>query len=124
MLYLAISPSCGLLLYDERYYKFTSKRTYSLQAEDVHTLNSLEVRNATNLLLFKEGSFNADAYLEDFEIRNTKDFAVKQKTVYTPVDDNFCLSALSCDKEFWKYLICTEAANKPEATFPKIEGLI
>lgn len=124
MLYLPISPSCGLLLFDDRYYKFTSKGTYCLQAEDVHTLNSLEVRNATNLLLFKEGAFNADAYLEDFEFRKTGEFAVKQKTVYTPVDDSFCLSALNCDKGFWKYLICSEAAKNAEATFPKIEGLI
>ena len=124
MLYLPISPSCGLLLFDERYYKFTSKGTYCLQAEDVHTLNSLQVRNATNLLLFQEGSFNADAYLEDFEFRNTEEFVVKQKTVYTPVDEDFGLSALNCDKGFWKYLICTEAVKNPDSTFPKIEGLI
>lgn len=124
MLYLPISPFCGLLLYDERYYKFSCNDTYSLTPADVHILNSLVIRNASNILLLRGESFSEDSYNEDFEFRKTEDFAVKQKTVYTPVDEDFCLSALNCDKEFWKYLICGEAAINPEATFPKIKGFI
>lgn len=122
MLYMPISPTCGFLMYDDRYYQFTCKDVMNLTTEDVHVLNSLEIANASKILLFR--SFDKDAYPNAFSLRDSELSIQLKDSIYAPVDYSFRLSALECDKGVWSYLINKLAFENPDKLTPKIEGLM
>lgn len=112
MLYMPLGPSVGILCFDDDYYEFNRKGTIDATEEDVKTLNALEVVNANDIIIYQDGTFNADDITKALSMRSTDKFLRYQQTIYTPIEKSFSLSGLNLDEDNLVYLINRFAIEK------------
>lgn len=115
MLYMPLGPTVGIILFDDDYYDLGEGISMNVTEDDVKTLNSLEVINATNFIMFEKGTFSPEDIKDALETRKSDKIRADQDTIYTPIDNkSFSLSRLNIDEENLVYLINRYAIEKPK----------
>lgn len=112
MLYMPLGPSVGLLCFDDDYYKFEHDICLDATEDDVRMLNALEVINASDIIMYQEGTFTPDGIKDALEMRNTDKVQRYQDSIYTPLESSFSLTGLNLDEENMAYLINRYAIEK------------
>lgn len=112
MLYMPLGPTMGFLCFDDDYYRFEQEICIDATHDDVITLNSLEVLNARDIIMFQAGTFNPESVKEALEARHTEKSVSHQDTIYTPIENSFALSGLKLDEDNLVYLINRFAIEK------------
>lgn len=112
MLYMPLGPSVGILFFDDDYYEFKQRICIDVTEADVKMLNSLEVINAGNIIMYQEGSFTPDGIKKAIEERNSEKSHQYQDKIYTPLNNSFSLSGLNLDENVLIYKINRFAMEK------------
>ena len=80
------------------YYEFEQDLIINATKSDVKTLNALEVINASNIIMFLNGTFHSNEIVTALGMRSTDKYLRYQNTIYTPTYSNFSLSGLNLDE--------------------------
>lgn len=105
MLFMPLGPSVGFLCFDDDYYKFEQKISLNVTGEDVRTLNALEVVNASNIIMYQEGTFTPESIKEVLETRDADKAQRHQDSIFAPLEKGFSLTGLNLDEDNMVYLI-------------------
>ena len=114
MLYMPLGPSVGIICFDDDYYDFGQDVCVAAAGNDVSMLNALEVINASDYLLFMDGTFDKEDLIEAFLVRQSEKVREHERSIYTPIDKSFSLSWLKMNEEVLTYLINRYAIDKPK----------
>lgn len=112
MLFLPLGPSVGFLCFDDDYYKFEQSICLNATDADVKMLNTLEVVNASDIIMYQEGTFAPDDIKDALAIRETDKAKSHQDSIYTPIDKSFALTGLNLDEVNLVYLMNRYAIEK------------
>ena len=113
MLYLPLGPEMGMICFDDDYYDFGHDTCVSATEHDVKMLNALEVVNASNYVLFQDGTFNKEDVEEALVARKSEKVREHEESIYTPLDKSFSLSWVDLDEDKLVYNINRLALLKP-----------
>ena len=113
MLYLPLGPEMGMICFDDDYYDFGHDICVVATEHDVKMLNSLEVVNASNYVLFQDGTFNKEDVEEALVARKSEKVREHEESIYTPLDKSFSLSWVDLDEDKLVYDINRLALLKP-----------
>ncbi|MBO7111918.1 MAG: DUF4238 domain-containing protein [Bacteroidaceae bacterium] len=112
MLFIPLSPTMGFLCFDDDYYRFDQEICIEATKDDVNTLNTIEVMNSREIILYQDGSFSPESIIDVLATRNTEKRHIHQNTIYTPIESNFTLTGLNINENEIIYLINRYAIEK------------
>ena len=108
-LYFGLFRCC----FDDDYYDFGHDICVAATEHDVKMLNALEVVNASNYVLFQDGTFNKEDVKEALVARKSDKAREHEESIYTPIDKSFSLSWVDLDEDKLLYDINRLALLKP-----------
>lgn len=117
MLYMPLGPSVGIILFDDDYYDLGPGIYMDATEDDVKTLNALEVVNATDFIMYQDGTFNPNDIKDALEARKSENARTNQDTIYTPIDKTFSLSRFNPNEDDLVYLINKYAIEKKKLKY-------